>query len=271
MSTLVIHGTMTLAGAPSQSWWWNSWGRNGFLSAVRRGLLDGRAVDDLWRVGGTPVAEIADLVARSKGHATHRGHFCWSGVNQPELREHAGRELASYLNALYRLAPGEPMRIVAHSHGANVVKYCSSSSELDPKIRISRAVFLACPHFTNPTERKRFPFRLDPARFGRVLNLFTKRDAVQGRIAEALPTAWGGGLYDWAPTAAPIDPDPAAAAVYENQAVETTDDGVKAHTAMHGATIGYLVGLWLGTRSDFRSILGRHGTGLPVPRSDFGA
>jgi predicted alpha/beta hydrolase family esterase len=96
-------------------------------------------------------------------------------------------ELVQYLNRLRR-ETDEPIRIIAHSHGCNVVKLASMSRELSADVHISKAVFLACPHFweanyeaEEPTSvldkfkfkrlrphGRKYRYRASPERFGRI-------------------------------------------------------------------------------------------------------
>jgi hypothetical protein len=68
------------------------------------------------------------------------------------------------------------------------------------------------------------------------------------------------------------DPDPQARGVYRDFAVPTVDRGVPAHTAMHGAAVGYLIGAWLVEGFDFgRALAHAPADLLPVRQGDFGA
>lgn len=277
MTTLVIHGTMTVSAAQKHRWWWDSWGGGGFLAAVRTGLQQSGG-DDLWTVRGVPVSDIEALQPRrswltgSYGQlSVYRGHFIWTGVDQPDLRRVAGEQLVQYLNAIHDLAPEEPIRLIAHSHGCNVVKLASADRRLAPGIHFSRAVFLACPHFTSAVTAV-IPYRLDPRRFGAVANLYSERDSVQVAIAQALPAMYFGGRHEMAVDSRRTDPDPAAARVYENFAIPTEDEGTGAHSALHGGVLGLLTGYWLGGGQSFAQILAQFGRKLlPVPRGDHGA
>lgn len=284
MATIVVHGTMTVKSATRVPWWWNSWGEGGFLSAMSQGMdeASGGRGHDVWHVGGVHVSELdalnprrSLLLGRIGQIAQYGGHFIWNGADMYAAREGAARALARYLTVLWQLLPeGEPLRIVAHSHGCNIVKMASSRRDLPPEIRIDRAVFLACPHFVAQGHRgDHFPYRIDPDRFGEVLNLSSPDDTVQVGYADAVPGPAGMRASDFLPPEAHReDPDPEAAFVYRDHRVPTEDLGTRAHTAVHGEVIGYLAGGWLASGVDFGAVMdGALEDGiLPVPRGDFG-
>jgi len=275
MATLIIHGTVPIKVPFTVKWWWDSWHESGFLDAMAKVMrsVPGVARDDVWKVNGVPVSQIDALTPHlptpweaamdpnkllelmdprrmpdAEQYMVHKGHFMWSGSDMDSERQRAGEALARYLNKIHALAPREPIRIVAHSHGCNVVKVASSSERLDPAIRIERAVFLACPHFRLLFGRREvFPYRLDPARFGWVLNVFSPQDSVQVDIAQGWPGPPEGaeqvlGVLH----AARSEQDPTAQNIYRNYEVPTEDQGVRAHSALHGWRMGALVGFWLG-------------------------
>lgn len=248
MATIIIHGTMTSSRADKAGfWWWHE--DSGFCRALSEGLLKAGDTADVWHVDGIDVSAHAGIPAEQNSpFLVRHGRFLWTGLNQPELRRIAGKELALYLNLIRKTAPAEPIRIVAHSHGCNVVKIASAHRALDSNVFIGSAVFLACPHFQAKGLgfRGDIPYRLEPSRFGRILNLYSSQDSVQVGIAKSLPSLWGGGLFEWSPKAHRIDPDPRAQHIYENYQVTTGDSGIDAHTAMHAEEIGYMAGLWIG-------------------------
>jgi hypothetical protein len=283
MATIVVHGTMTIAHAKGSPWWWNSWGPRGFLAAVARGMAGaGQAVHDLWRVGGRPVSDIAELnpkwnllTGKAGGVSQHRGHFCWPGSDSYVVREAGAVQLARYLNLVSGLlGRGEPLRVIGHSHGCNVIKMASGQRSLAPRVRIDRAVFLACPHFVAAGQRASyFPYRLDPGRFGEILNLSSESDSVQVGMADALPGPPGFRPGDFLPPKAHrSDSDAAARSVYRDFIVPTVDRGTAAHTVMHGAAVGEMIGAWLVLGFDFGAALAHaRGELLPVARGDVGA
>jgi hypothetical protein len=255
MTTIIVHGTL---GA-SNRWWLNSWGERGFCSAVARGMTQVAGGHDLWHVNSIPVSKQPTLNVRGNwlyGRIGQRfshldGHFFWSGMNSAREREGAGAALAHYLNAIRQLT-NEPIRIIAHSHGCNAVKYASSSGALANNVRIDRAVFLACPHFRESLKQKpagyKFHYKVAPNRFGRILNLYSARDTVQLNLAQSQPELFGVSLrMDYAATSSRQDLDPDVARLYENREIVVADNcgGTAAHTVMHGAAVGYLAGAWL--------------------------
>ena len=271
MATLVIHGTMTSQRADRAGfWWWHP--DSGFCRELNRGLNEAGSQPDVWRVGGTDVDQHRVIPSEQNSpFMTRHGRFLWTGLDQPELRRLAGRELALYLNLIHAADPTEPIRIVAHSHGCNVVKIASAHRSLKRDIVIDSAVFLACPHFK--AEGVGFlgttPYKLDPSRFGRILNLYSKHDSVQIDIAKRLPSLWGGGLFEWAPKAHRCDPDARVQDLYENYQVSTEEVGIDAHKAMHAEEIGYLAGLWIGSPEYFARTIGNTDR-LPVPAGHSG-
>jgi hypothetical protein len=269
---------MTVLAAHRSGWWWASWHAGGFLDAVARGMKDAGREPDLWRVAGRPVAAIPEcnpkwslLSGRLGQFGQHRGHFMWDGADMGVSREAAGSHLARYLNAIYRVAPADPIRIIAHSHGCNVVKRASADKRLDPAIHVRQAVFLACPHFGG-SDRATFSYRLAPARFGAVLNLYSRTDSVQTSIADAVKGVPSARIVEHMPQASHrTDRDPASTRLYADFEIPTADQGVAAHSALHGATVGYLVGRWLAGQ-DFAGLLRAFRAKLlPVPEGDHGA
>ena len=284
----------------SAKWWWDSWHERGFLYhlAKEMRILSDRREDDVWKIGGIPVSEIEKLTEDStneqlkkpsmaetlsaimipgklpEAFCVHKGHFVWSGNDSHMLREQGGRALARYLNLIKEIAPEEPVRIVAHSHGCNVVKLASSSELLNPSVHIDRAVFLACPHFNIRVLRKtKYPYILDSSKFGQVLNLYSPSDSVQVKVAQDFPGPPDnpdftiGVVQAWRE-----EQDPRTRNVYINYETPTEDSGIKAHTAMHGRTLGALCGVLLSCREDefserYDSV---RKTSLPVPAGDFG-
>lgn len=279
MTTLILHGTMTHAHPGNFSWWWNSWQGRGFLAGLAEGMeLTGEA-HDLWRVAGRSVSEYKTLApgwsfVRRKAFPHQRGHFHWGGGNSYMERRHGASFLAAYLKEVRRLSPGEPIRIVAHSHGGNVLKLLSAEQGLPRDLYIEQAVLLGTPHFQiDLGQEQHYPHRLDPGRFGRILNLYSSDDSVQTTIAENLPSNFMD--LDWRNLAAPdahrTDPDPQTRHLYENYDVPMQADGVQAHTELHGYSVGRLVGEWMSTGAEFAEVASRYPELLPVPLHDDGA
>lgn len=287
MTTIVVHGTQTHSSAIAGTWWWNSWSDTGFLGSVARGMEQAAGWHDVWRVKDVPVAQIPDLTAtRSfwrlsltpRSLSQHQGHFFWSGAAMGLARDAGASALVAYLNAV-RALTDEPLRIIAHSHGCNLVKQASASRKLAPDVFIARAAFLACPHFYAPDAAPgyRLPYKLAPKRFGRILNLYTPSDTVQVNVASHLSgqtiTASLAGMQ--APKAFRTEQDPGTHHIYENAEYSVAQgcSGTQAHTVAHGSILGAPVGAWLAGDASFGDILReRHSGHLPaVPASDDGA
>jgi hypothetical protein len=289
MVTIVVHGTMTVTPAQQSSWWWRSWGEGGFLAALAEGMTAACGGEDVWKIGGRLVEDYDELrpswslwKGRAGQFSQHKGYFMWVGGDSYAERDAGALHLARYLNKVAEIAPDEPIRLVAHSHGCNVVKKMSRQKHLDAGIFVEQAVFLACPHFmtdiVEPPESY-FPYELVPERFGSILNLYSESDSVQVGLAETLPstlisTRW----REWSPPEAfRCDLDPDARYLYEDCEIETVDQGISAHTAMHGMAVGRLAGLWLGgAEASFDAIVSQilENVGpepLTVPAGDFGA
>lgn len=291
MTTLIVHGTM----AHGASWYQSSWEGRGFLAGLQRGMEDTSGGHDIWTVDGEWVWNLSQLGTV----------FEWNGLPEGIYRGVAAKRFADYLNIVADLAD-EPIRIIAHSHGCNVVKLASSLASLSPHVAIDQAVFLACPHFyedayeqedlsgvdrfgtrkVSQAYRKtgyRFRYRLDPERFGRILNVYCERDEVQVNLAQSLSggqVALTGSFLEnvlqqlatgthETPHAARTDMDEQAADLYEDLSVEVESrcKGVQAHSVMHGALIGVLCGVWLNSGQDVRKVLRELGD-LPALAAD---
>jgi hypothetical protein len=278
---------MTTVPAHHLNWWWRSWNPGGFLHGLAEGMTSVNGAEDIWRVGGVLVEEIEELQPKWsfwKGgigqFSQHKGYFMWVGGDSYAERDAGAEHLALYLSRIAEISPGEPVRIVAHSHGCNVVKKASSSKKLAKDVVIERAVFLACPHFETHlvhNDEWYYPYRLNIERVGRVLNLFSERDTVQTKIAERLPsTLISTNWREWTPPKAHrTEQDPEAVAVYEDYRIVTQDSGVAAHAALHGVTVGRLAGRWLEGADTFEGVVRKmrkkHGReGLIVPAGDDG-
>lgn len=294
MTTIVVHGTLAHGG----SWYQNSWGERGFLTGLRTGMLEAGGQHDIWTVNGKPVNSYPAL----------RGVFEWNGLAEGIYRGLAASALVEYLNAVAGLT-GEPVRIIAHSHGCNVVKLASSLRELSPAVRIEQAVFLACPHFYEDeytqealswqdrldirkvakaykATKRRYRYRVDPRRFGRILNVYCEKDKVQVDLAQSLSGGqvpltgtflenilqqFSGGSLE-TPTATRCDTDEQAARLYENVEVrvEGNCSGIKTHSVMHGSFIGLLCGVWLNSRESVKDLSRRLGEFPVLQCSDTG-
>lgn len=278
MGTIVVHGTMTHKAAHHYTWWWNSWGPRGFINALASGMQEAGRTTDVWKINGKNVSEIPELqpkgnfwTGRMGQFRQHQGHFMWDGADMGPSREAAAANLVKYLNALHLVAPQEPLRIVAHSHGCNVVKMASASRKLSPPIHFKQAVFLACPHFQG-VDKTTYTYKLKPERFGKILNLYSPYDSVQTKYAESV-TGLPGKLADYIPVNSfRVNQDPEAQRAYENWQILTASQGTVAHSDMHGGVIGFVAGRWLAENESFASIVKQIDSRLlPIPAGDDGA
>jgi len=315
MTTIIVHGTL----AKGATWYWNSWGETGFCRALAEGMEETEQPHDIWRVGGQPVGEIAALNPTVRWHPlsgrsgvlqTVDGRFEWTGTPEGLARGAGAVWLVKYLNAL-SLVSDEPIRIVAHSHGCNVVKLASSLPDLSDRVFIEKAVFLACPHFWEEhyefeqpetwQERldvgkqmsakqisKKFRYQVAPGRFGQILNLYSSRDKVQIELSEKLSGTYvpltGGFLQNLGklfrtldvferPQGTRTDEEPGAVGLYENLEVSVAEDcsGTEAHSALHGAVVGKAIGRWLNSNQTMDALLLKHGQLPALSRADTGA
>ncbi len=91
--------------------------------------------------------------------------------NTVQARDKAGKTLAAFLDN-YAFAPGEPLILIGHSHGGNVIK--AATQNYNGNKPIGSVVFLGTPHNDNQT--------LDTNKLASgapVLNVYDKNDAVQ--------------------------------------------------------------------------------------------
>jgi hypothetical protein len=294
MTTIVVHGTL----AYGSSWYQSSWGERGFLAGLHGGMMEAGGGHDIWSIRGEPVESYPAL----------GGVFEWNGLAEGIYRGVAASALVQYLNAVTELTD-EPIRIIAHSHGCNVVKLASSLRGLSPAVTIDRAVFLACPHFyedeytqealswqdrldirkvakSYKVTGRRYRYRVDPSRFGRILNVYCEKDKVQVDLAQSLsggqvPLTGGflenvlkqlsEGMHE-IPKATRRDLDEQAVHLYENLEVhvERGCSGVKTHSVMHGSIIGLLAGMWLNSRGSVEDLLRGYGDLPALSCSDTG-
>lgn len=260
MTTIIVHGTW----APSSIWWRLE---GGFSQSVIRGMEDEIGIHDVWSVDNIHVSQISELnrkfgvtdfLFRRSAWQNIDGQFHWLGSNSNAERRKAARELVSYLNVIRQLTD-EPINIIAHSHGCNVVKLASASDKLSADLFIEKAVFLACPHFNEAkidaqgNTTYQFQYRLDPHRFGSILNLFSEQDSIQNDYApRGADIDWDVNFTDLSgnPESSRVDKDPDAFHLYQNYCVEV-DENANAHSALHGRVVGEAVGLWLGGKKMF--------------------
>ncbi len=269
MTTIVIHGTQ-VTNPKAVTWWWKSWHPKGFLGSLSGGMEEVSTGHDVWRIKGRPVEKVAELVPkrswwsgfRGKSWGQVEGHFLWGGAPMGIGRDAGAKMLVDYLNQIRELTD-EPLRIVAHSHGCNIVKLAAGLSGLSPELHISQAVFLACPH-------SRDAYKFPAQRFGRILNLYFPNDEVQAGMATYLSGGTlSGRLADYTdPTTYRVEQDPAVQHLYENVELATAAgcSGTQAHTVIHGALIGHEIGVWLSADAPFNS-----DALPPIPVNDDGA
>ena len=314
MTTIVIHGTL----AKGSSWYWNSWGERGFCRVLADTMEKVSGSHDVWRVNGKPVNEIPALNeprqwsmwhGDTRRIVTSTGRFEWDGAPEGLMRGIAADSLVNYLNVLRELTD-EPIRIVAHSHGCNVMKLASTRPELAPAVHIAKAVFLACPHFWEPNtvfeepknwmdrfdfkklkpvlKGKKYRYRASPQRFGKILNLYSSQDKVQCDVAAIWSGAYApqtgnflkdlwhglstGDVYETDRHAEREDSDPEAKGLYENYEVPVWSESecVAVHSAMHGATVAKLAGYWLASKATVPELMAKYGALPVVPEGDDG-
>lgn len=295
MTTIVIHGTFAYGG----SWYRDSWKGRGFLAGLKRGMIEEGGGDDIWQVNDKPVGSYPEL-----GDV-----YEWNGLPEGIYRGIAATSLAKYLNTVADLS-NEPIRIIAHSHGCNVVKLASSLSSLSPRVAIEQAVFLACPHFYEDQHTQqelsgldrfdigkvhraykktghKFRYRLDPDRFGRILNIYSEKDKVQVDLAKSLSggqvpltgsflenvmAQLSGGTHE-TPMSSRVEMDKHAVDLYENKEVfvEKGCSGTRAHSVMHGYNIGWKTGLYLNSGMRLDDVVKQYGDFPTLQCDDVGA
>lgn len=295
MTTIVVHGTMAYGG----SWYQGSWKGRGFLAGLKGGMTEASGRDDIWQVNAKPVWSYPEL-----GNV-----YEWNGLPEGIYRGIAAASFAEYLNTVADLTD-EPIRIIAHSHGCNVVKLASSLSSLSPNVVIDQAVFLACPHFYEDeyTQQEltgqdrfdirkvsraykktghKFRYRLDPNRFGSILNIYCEKDKVQVDLAQSLSggqvpltgsflenvmVQLSGGTHE-TPMSSRVEMDENAVDLYENReiSVEKGCSGTRTHSVMHGYNIGWKIGIYLNSGMCMDDVLNEYGDFPALPCDDVGA
>lgn len=266
MCTIIIHGTFAYHGE-----WVRDPDPGGFVDSVAQGMDEGGYQPDLWTIGGRHVSQFEELCVEDelgfwgRKHAPFMqidGHFRWSGNDDHDSRTDAGKQLAKYLDAIGAIAPGEPINLIAHSHGGNVIKVATQL--VGRHVQLGLVVFMATPHFER-ADGKGYVYRLNLARlpgyYGArpVLNIYSEADLVQDGLSDLLADLGRPpGLpkvkllgFEGTPVvnAHRIDPDPAVAHAYDNVLMPSDVGGVlagiAAHGALHSADIGRMVGYWL--------------------------
>lgn len=272
MTTIIVHGTMVARRADKEGTWWHH-PQASFVRALDKGLEWAGGSADVWWIDDTDVGDHPGIPNRqNRPFMTRNGRFLWSGLADGFARRGGGEHLALYLNNLHAVAPWEPIRVVAHSHGCNVLKAASSHPALDTEIFIESAVFLACPHLTGTAMLRRgnLPYQLDPEVFGRILNLYTRRDSIQTKIAGLFGNPFDFGVFEGPPETHREDQDQGARHLYQNEEVPVEDSGKRAHSAMHGSSLGFLAGAWITHPDAAENALRSFHDLFPVASGDFG-
>jgi RHS repeat-associated protein len=92
--------------------------------------------------------------------------FRWSGGNTKGARAEAAKQLKAYIQANRK--PGEPLNIVAHSHGGNVVK---AYTQMQDAQKIDTFIAMGTP--------QRSDYTINAAKVGDYINVFSNGDNVQ--------------------------------------------------------------------------------------------
>jgi hypothetical protein len=261
MCTIVVHGTH----GRNESWWLLK-RPGGFLDALAQGMRQGGREPDVWMMNDRPLAEFAPPPPPPNGEPFEHldGAFRWCGERGHEPRVRDGVRLARYVEALSQVHPSEPINVVAHGHGCNLVKV--ASHYVRPGVLLGRAVFLGAPYCEIVVGGGQpFPYRLSPQSLSRdaagaapVLNLYSQEDAVQLDWSDCFPEQNAQNRqYRQAPmtqvhNAHRVDPDPYTRHAYDNVELPTRlNPGPHVHAAMHGPTAGLIAGYWLARWPEF--------------------
>jgi RHS repeat-associated protein len=119
--SIIIHGTF----ASKTSWWTRNGGFATNLDAV---------LGDVWKI-------------RTDGYKPF-DLFSWSGENSHSARITSGHDLACYIIKIRSKYPKEPINIIAHSHGGNVVWEALRvlyKNKQKRKYRVTNVAFIATP------------------------------------------------------------------------------------------------------------------------------
>ena len=253
MSTIVVHGTHARNEA-----WWILKRPGGFLDALAQGMRQGGKEPDVWTVDGRPIADYAPPPTPPSGEPFEHidGHFRWCGERGHEPRLRDGMRLARYIEALSQVHPSEPINIVAHGHGCNLVKV--ATHYVRPGVMLGRAVFLGAPYCEIVVGGGQpYPYRLSPHTLSRdaagaapVLNLYSLEDTLQIDWSDCFPERPAAGGWESSLTqiynAHRVDPDPYTKHAYDNVELPTRmGAGPHVHGALHGPTAGLIAGFWL--------------------------
>lgn len=263
MSVVIVHGTHDPEGV-----WWMGTLPGSFAVEVDNGLMMAGSEPQVWRIGNQHVSVFEQLrpqgsrnwlgIPKHAPFENREGRFKWSGADLHGAgRLLGGTQLARYLEVLSSLAPDDPIHVIAHSHGCNVVK--QATQELQAPVNLGRIILLACPHFVDH-QTGGYPYQFNPSVFGNdntpILNFYSPQDTVQTTVAEVLTDlGMSPGLpkVDWLGfPGTPIvdshrtDKVPNAAHLYEDfSVVFDGGEGIAAHGAVHNGEAGKFCGYWL--------------------------
>ena len=172
--TIIVHGTI-LSSKPKGIWWT----KNGMFATNLDAILK-----DVWK-------------AKNKKIKIN-GEFSWSGKNDHNERLKAGKDLADFIRKIRCLDSNEPINIVTHSHGGNVVLsaltelYNNRSGGICKKKNIDytvdNVVLLGTPHFyiayNSGTEYVYMnTYALEMIK-GKLYNIYTRSDLTQTIFAD---------------------------------------------------------------------------------------
>jgi RHS repeat-associated protein len=119
------------------------------------------AKDAPWAQPGTPFNEAVSNTFHEEAVV-----FSWSGGNTKAARAKAAEELGQFIAS--RRKEGEPLNVVSHSHGGNVMKLYTLRPEAQ---EIDTAVDLGTP--------QRPDYRINRSKVRNYINVYSKRDDVQ--------------------------------------------------------------------------------------------
>jgi len=234
--TIVVHGT-----SARDALWWNT---GSFARS-----LDAQ-VGDVWEIataGGKPVSKVDELTRRFGPD----GRFSWSGGNAPRDRMEGAERLADYINTIRRLYPGEPIRVVTHSHGGNVATGSTSGDLISSPAMIDQLVVIAKPYFSaEPRVFKAFRDRqtfYDPDVThirSSILSISSPEDDIQKAAAERGAFERTGVGYGPVQSTRRIQ-TPGLASKFIDVEVRTGVGWYDAHGVLHNSVMGTAIGIYL--------------------------
>jgi RHS repeat-associated protein len=131
---------------------------DGRLTIVMAGTF---AENATWHEPGTPFNQ-----AVSQRFGEDAKVFRWSGDNNKSGRAEAAKQLREFIAKNRK--PGEPLNIVAHSHGGNVVK---AYTQLDGAQKINTLINLGTP--------QRHEYKINPGMVENYINVYSRADNIQ--------------------------------------------------------------------------------------------